>query len=246
MRARLAGTIDNMVMTTSEPLAVDLTEITRAFSQMVADGMPLVSTFEKPRSLRPATLRGEGLTLPMDGNLANLNGRFSVDPGEIQFASSNLLGSMLKVAGGQSSGVAGRRLQPFTFTIASGVVSYDRFALPLGEFTVSTTGKVDLVAQRMDLLVYIPVGAVADDALGAFNIGLGSSLSQLAPGFDGSLPFRLRGPFGSARPEPAIDVFVQEFGSRLINPGNLLERFLPRPGGGGGGGLPFQRGRNGG
>lgn len=245
-RARLAGTIDNMVMTTSEPLAVDLTEITRAFSQMVADGMPLVSTFEKPRSLRPATLRGEGLTLPMDGNLANLNGRFSVDPGEIQFASSNLLGSMLKVAGGQSSGVAGRRLQPFTFTIASGVVSYDRFALPLGEFTVSTTGKVDLVAQRMDLLVYIPVGAVADDALGAFNIGLGSSLSQLAPGFDGSLPFRLRGPFGSARPEPAIDVFVQEFGSRLINPGNLLERFLPRPGGGGGGGLPFQRGRNGG
>ncbi|MEZ6233481.1 MAG: hypothetical protein R3B68_04770 [Phycisphaerales bacterium] len=239
-RARLAGNINNLVLTTSEPLQISLSEITRALSEQLVHGMPLVSTFEKSPSLRPATVRGEGLTLPMDGNLANLNGRFTIDPGEITFSSSNLLGSLLKTAGGQASGVAGRRIQPFTFAIASGVVNYDRFSLPLGEFTISTTGSVNLVDQRMDLLVYLPVGAVADDALGLFNTGLGTRLSQLAPGFDGSLPFRIRGPIGQARPEPALDVFVKEFGSQLVNPGNLIERFLPGQNPGGEGTAPRQ------
>lgn len=244
--ARLAGDINNMVLTTSEPLAISLSEITRAFSQKIAAGMPLVSTFEKPRSLNPATVQGEAITLPMDGNMANLNGRFAVDLGEIQFSSSNLLGSLLKAAGGQASGVAGRRLQPFNFTITSGVVNYDKFTLPLGEFSISTTGKVNLVDNSMDLIVYLPVGAVADDALGMFNIGLGTSLSQIAPGFTGSLPFRIRGPMGTAKPEPALDIFVKDFGSQLVNPGNLLQRFLPGSGGqsgegGGRGGLPFFR-----
>lgn len=241
--ARLAGDINNMVLTSSEPLAIDLSEITKAFSEHLVNGMPLVSTFEKPRSLQPATVRGDAITLPMDGNLANLNGRFAIDPGEIQFASSDILGSILKFAGGQSSGVAGRRLQPFTFTIASGVVNYDKFSLPLGEFTISTSGTVDLVGNRMDLLVYIPVGALADDALGMFNLGLGSALSSIAPGYDGALPFRMRGPLGSARPQPAVDVFVKEFGSQLVNPGNLLPNLLPGSGGNGGGlpQLPFFR-----
>lgn len=238
-RARLAGDINNMVLTTSEPLSVDLNEITKAVSEHFASGMPLISTFEKPRSLQPATVRGDAITLPMDGNLANLNGRFAIDPGELQFTSSGILGSLLKFGGGQASGVAGRRLEPFTFTITSGVVNYDKFSLPLGEFTISTTGSVNLTNNTMDLLVYIPVGAVADDALGLFNVGLGSSLSQLAPGFDGALPFRIRGPMNSARPQPALDVFVKEFGSQLTNPGNLLDRFLrPGSGEGGGNGLP--------
>jgi hypothetical protein len=215
--ARVKGTVHEGRFIADGPGRAELKAITPELGQRMIKGIPILGAFEKRPGQAPAVLTAVKLTAPIDGDMAKLSGQVTFDPGEASFAASTLFGRFLKAGGQREAGTIGRRLQPITITITRGVASYQRFALPLGEFTIDTSGSVDLVSRRVDLVTYVPFGALTDEAAGIFNTGLGSLLGSAIPTIERAtmVPIRITGPFDntSVRPDPGL--FVQNLGSSL-------------------------------
>jgi hypothetical protein len=234
--ARVVGTINNGAFIQNGATTVRLKEITPELGARFTNGNPLIGRFEKSKDQAPAVITCEGLTIPLDKDFTKFNGTLVFDLGEARFAASTLLGKLVKTIGQPGSGEIGRRLQPFTVKIRAGVATYDRFSLPLGEFTLDTSGSVDLVNKSVDLVTYVPFGAVTDEIAGVFNTGLGSLLGSAIPTLEKAtmVPIRITGPFKSTRIRPDPGLLVRNLGAslrpdRLI--GGTIKDFLDKLGG---------------
>lgn len=216
--AKLAGRIEGGVFYSSEaPITARVHEFTQEFAARTFEAaMPLLSNLEKKREDGPAIATVTGLELPIepeidtnaDGkpdapNLRKLNGDIRVELGATRYAASNLLGQVLKATKNKTEGKLFKNFPPLDVQIRQGVASYQKTRFPIGEFEVETRGKVDLAEKQMDLIVYLPLIAVADEVVGVF---------KLAPGLSDvtMLPFRIKGPVGSAVPVPAPDLLAKD------------------------------------
>lgn len=200
-QATLEGAIEEDQFVSRGVGRITIGRITPELSARVFETViPILTRLEKTDQDQPANLDTQGLTIPIDGNLANLNGRLRVDLGTVQFQTSNIIGQLLKASGNRAQGSLGRRVKPFEFVIANGVVAYDRIELPLGEFTLVTRGSVDLVNRTMDIVTYVPILAVADEVV---------KVTQFAPGL-AMIPIRTKGRFGEAKSEIALDRLLDE------------------------------------
>jgi hypothetical protein len=117
-----------------------------------------------------------------------------------------------------------------TVNIDKGVATYERWKLPLGEFTLETQGTVDLVNKRVDVVTWVPVGALTESAAGLFKADLGKILGD-NPATQAAtmLPFRTRGPYGDPnskpRTEPDLDLFAKDV-VKSLRPERLIEKGL--------------------
>jgi hypothetical protein len=214
--AHLRGNIQNGQFIASGPADVVLKEITPDLGSRFIKGLPSVGLLEKRPEDGPATIKATGFTAPLDGDLRKLNGQVVIDLGQARFATGGLFASILKVTGQKGAGEVGRRLEPINVAIKQGVASYDKITIPLGEFTFASRGTVDLVNKQMDVITYIPVGALTDEAAGILNTGAGSVFSRLpAIGPATMIPFRTTGPFHGAEPKLDMQLFLQESGQSL-------------------------------
>ncbi|MEX2217411.1 MAG: hypothetical protein WD749_01515 [Phycisphaerales bacterium] len=236
--SKLAGVIRDGVFVQQGDVSANLSVITPELGQRITKGIPIIGAFEKTTGEAPALVTATGLTAPLDGDLSKLNGKIRFDPGEAVFTTSTAFGKLLKVVGRATGGLVGRKLEPLDVTIASGVVTYDRYTLPLGEFTVQTRGMVDLVRKRLDVVTYVPLGSLSDEVAGVFNTGLGSVLGRAVPGLERAtmVPIRTTGSFDSPETRPDVQLFVKEAGETLLRPeniqqgiGDLLDRLGPKP-----------------
>jgi hypothetical protein len=239
-RAAIRGKVDNGVLIASAPATAELREVTPELSERLVRQLPLVGTFEKRPEDGPATFTATNLTAPLDNDLTKLNGDIVVDFGIARFDTSPAFGAIVKALSARESVQIGRQLEPLHLTIRNGVVSYDRYALPLGEFTIHTRGSVNLTARTLDVITYIPLGAVTDEAAGVFNTGLGGLLGRSVPFLEQAtmLPWRTRGSLSNPSTAPDVSLFLEEAGRNLLNPGGPLTDELKRlledlsPGGG--------------
>jgi hypothetical protein len=237
--ARVAGTIHEGTLITQGQTTATLREVTPELGARLFKGVPLIGSFEKRSQQAPATVMVTNLTLPLDGNLAHLNGDFVFDPGEATFATSNIFGRLLKIAGQPGAGEVGRRVDSFRATVRNGSASYERFTLPLGEFTVDTRGSFDLVNRRLDVVTYVPFGALTDEAAGMLSTGVGRLLGGAIPTIEKAtmVPIRTRGNFDNPSTAPDMEMFVQQAGRTLLRPDQLIggtiqdifDRLNPRP-----------------
>ena len=244
-QATIGGRVENGAFVQSEPTQVTMRIITPSLTQRLGGSLPVVGTLEKRAEDEPGVVRAENLTLPIDGDLSKLNGRVTIDPGIARFTTSGGFQSLLKVAGQRQEGLLGRKIEPFVVNIQRGVLSYDRFGLPLGEFSIETTGSVDLVNRRMDLVTYVPFFALTDEVAGSLSTNLAGAIGQFPGGVDRAtlVPLRTSGSFGAPKTEVATGLFVQQFGKSLLEtPGRLVDDVIrkrledllrPREGGGG-------------
>ncbi len=210
--AAAQGSISNGVFTASAPVKAKLTRITpEASKQFLSKLMPLIENVEKTAEDRPAALDAENLTLPVDGDMTKLNGIVKVDLGTVRFGTSSFLGRVLDVAKVRSKGTAGQRIEPFVMNINRGVAKYDRFKLPLGEFTIETQGTIDLVTRRMDSMVYVPFFAVSKELASVINNDLTAKIAQV-PIIDNltMIPIRVSGSLDNPKTEFAADKFIEE------------------------------------
>jgi hypothetical protein len=225
----LLGDVGEGVLSCPQPVTLSLTEITSGLSGRIVKGLPLLGTFEKGGQDAPAMITATGLTLPLSGDLSKLNGVVQIDPGEARFATSSGFGQLLKFAKLGSGGGAtiGKRLEPLTITVANGVASYPRWRIPLGEFTLETEGRVDLAARRVDVVTWVPFGALADGAAGKFNTGLGSLLGRAAPVLEAAsmMPFRTSGSFDKPETGPDLKLFAETTVQKLA-PDKLIKEGL--------------------
>lgn len=251
--AVVRGTIRDGLFIADGSTGAQVRIITPALGHSLTEGVPLVGSLEKRATDAPATLTTARLEVPTTTekpeDLRRLNGDLTLDLGDVRFETGGSFQSVLKTVGQRDRGTVGRRLQPLRVKITNGVVSYDRFVVPLGEFNIDTEGTYDLVTKRVDFLTWIPAGALADEAAGLFNTGLGGLLGGSVKPIERltMLPWRTSGTVGGELDtKPDLQLFIKTTGQNLIKePGKLIEgglqdllKNLPgsnRPGGGGGG-----------
>lgn len=167
---------------------------------------PLLTSFEKSSDDRPAVVTTRGLVLPMDGNTRLLNGRMTIDPGTMTFATKSFVSKILNSTSNNSMGTIGRRLKPFDVDFENGVARYKDVVIPAGEFDIDTYGKINLNKRTLDVYTLIPLYAAHDNL---------AAIANKVPGVGKAtrLPIRVKGSFED--PEISLD------------PGELL-RTIPR------------------
>src|SRR5690606_38259474 len=174
---------------------------TPELSDMIAPSLPQIARFQKRPEDEPGYVDQQELRFPLDGDLSKLNGELTIALGQAQFQTSSAFSRLLKTVQAESEAMVGRRLDPLVLQMTDGVIKYDRYTIPLGEFNLQASGTIDLPDQRLDVVTWIPIGALTDEAAGMFNTGLGSLLGRAVPEFERltMVPWRTRGRFGDTQ-----------------------------------------------
>lgn len=224
--AAVQGKMDKGSFVTDAPLSVKVTQIQKSLSERLVKGVPITTSLEKTMAELPAMVKGDGLRVPLDNDLSKLAGNFSIDPGELKFKTGGGFSKFLNVLSQKQEGYIGKKLKPLNVNITSGVAKYQRWALPLGEFSIESEGTVDLVNRRLEIYTYVPFGALSDEAAGLYKKSLGNVpvLNELIQAAT-QMPFKTTGSFDDPKTEPDLERFVQEFGKK-IRPDELLKKGL--------------------
>lgn len=180
--------------------------------------LPMLATFEKSGAEEPMRVSTTGLSIPIDGNMQLLNGTMKIDPGTVRFETIRLVARLLEATRNNPRGLLGERLEPFEVVFENGVAKFERFRIPTGEFSFEVSGTVDLVRDRMDVRMYVPLYALSRELAPALSAVPG--LERLT-----MVPVRLAGPTA----QPRVDVDVQTMlleapRSLLDGTGEILDR----------------------
>lgn len=193
-----------------------IVEIRPELVQALSGGLPLVQSIEKARSDDPALINAQQLVLPIDGDISKLSGIVTVDPGVARFTTQSVLGEVISLSGLKTTNEVGKKLEPFVVRFDRGVATYDRFKLPIGQFTTETVGRVDLVNRQMDCVVYIPLGLLTDKAIGLFGGGgLGSKIGVLDKLT--MMPWSVKGSLDNPNIGPDLGLFAKETAGKLLD-----------------------------
>lgn len=217
-KAQLRGDVSNGTFAQSGPISITITEMRRELIDLLSGGLPVIESIQKASTDQPATITAEGLRAPVDGDLTKLNGRLSVDPGVAQFKLNSALGDLIQIAGGKAEGTLGDKIQPFVVNMNRGVLTYDRFTVPVGSFSLDTRGTVDLVGRQIDVITYAPLGALSQKAVGRMNRDLTARLS----GIDKltQIPIVTKGSLDNPSTEPDFGLLLKE---TVSDPGKLID-----------------------
>lgn len=233
-RAEIRGTVKDGLFVVDKTSVVEATQITQAATKRLQKALPLLASLEKTTDDRPARVIFETpIAVPMDGNFDRLNGKLTVDIGTARFGTADLFQRVLAVAQQKTAGEVGRRMPPLKLTMVDGLVSYEPYPLPLGEFKIETQGFINLgskprriregggsqlPAGQLEVLTFIPAGAFAAEAVpGIANLPV-PVVGNLA-----RLPIRTSGQITSPKNDVAIDLVGQNAVNTLLSPGKLLE-----------------------
>lgn len=225
--AGVQGRVENGAFVATAPMTFEITEIRPRLVGMLNNSLPLIASLEKRPEDEPGTVTAENVVVPLDGDPRRLNGVVTVDPGTAYFETRDAFSRFLRVAGQRRAGVVGRRIDSFTVTMRNGELTYDRFRLPVGEFTIETDGTVNLVDRTINIVTYVPFFALTDEAAGTLNIGLAAALGRVLPGAierTTLVPITTRGPLDNPRVSIDVDRFIKEVGQNLLRmPGRLID-----------------------
>lgn len=223
----LRGTVTDGVFVSEKPLDVRVLELTPQMSARFIGVLPLIGVVEKSAKQAPATVVGTDLRVPLDNDLSKLNGDVRVDPGECRFETSGAFKDILGLLNQKTEGTVGRRLDPLDVKLRNGVATYDAWRVPFGSFDVTTEGTVDLVQKQVDVLTWVPFGALSDSAAAAFNNGMGGFLGKASPVIDAltKVPFRTKGPLDKPKTSPDFELAAKSVFKNL-KPEDLIKKGL--------------------
>ncbi|MFG0259965.1 MAG: hypothetical protein ACF8LK_06385 [Phycisphaerales bacterium JB041] len=231
-RAEIRGEVRDGLFIVDKSSLVEATRITGEATKRLQKALPMLASLEKTTDDRPARIIFETpIAVPMDGNMDRLNGKFTVDVGTARFGTAGLFEKVLSVAQMRVAGEVGRRMPPLKITMTDGLVSYEPYALPLGEFKIETQGFINLSSKprqlggsgtlpagQLQVLTFIPAGAFAAEAVpGLSNLPL-PLVGNLA-----KLPIRTSGMISSPKNDIAVDLVGKNAVDSLLAPGKLLE-----------------------
>ena len=191
-------------------------EIAERFSELI----PELLLVEKRPEDGPAVIQTDGVKIPTNGDWSKGQGTATIALGTARFQTTSLLASVLRATGQRQQGRVGQRIDPIRVSMVDGVITYEPFKLPLGDLTIESEGTVNLVANEMNVLVWLPMAALSDEAAGSFNTGLGSLVGRTIPGFGATttVPWRVSGPLDGPSIRPAPQVLIQRRGDQLLGP----------------------------
>lgn len=219
----IQGSIQNNIFTQNGTIEVNVIEVVEPFVKRLAGGLPVVDTIVKTPQDTRGLIKTENLTAPADGkDMSKLNGTITVALGTARFEAVGLFSQLLKITGGRQSGAVGQKIEPFVIKADHGVLTYERFKFPLGEFTVETKGTVDLVNRTVNVVAYVPLFALADETVGLLGGNLLGNLKVLDR--NTLVPIKVSGSMDKPKIEPDVETFVKENAAKLLpDPKKVLE-----------------------
>lgn len=225
-RAGLEGRLENGAFVQTGGITISLNEIRPELIKVLGGSLPVVDSVEKTPKDQPATIDASSLRLPIDGDLTKLSGQVRIDPGILRFTTQPIFGELITALGGKTAGEIGKRMEPFVINMNRGVLTYDRFTLPIGQINMSTRGTVDLVRRNIDVVTYVPLSALSGKALGQLNTGgIAGKLGLIDQ--NTGVPITTRGSLDSPKTELDVGLFFKETGDKLLSdPGKLIEKGL--------------------
>lgn len=100
------------------------------------------------------------LEVPLDGDVSRLKADLEIDIGAVEFDSGSMTLDLLRRFDTPEETIPGL-IEPIISQIRKGVITYDRFAVHIGKYTLVYEGKVDLNTRTVDLRTELPLEALA-------------------------------------------------------------------------------------
>ncbi|MBY0113479.1 MAG: hypothetical protein K2Y21_11695 [Phycisphaerales bacterium] len=218
---QINGEVQNGVLIT--PMLIALRRLDGELSRKAGNLLPTLAEVEKRFEDKQALIQSNRLELPLDGDLRKLNGQVTIEPGEVRFKLSGGLGGFLKRFNAKEEGKALQRLKPLTITCVNGVLSYPRWAFPVGEFNLELEGlAINLPGERIDVVTWVPFGQLADDAGKLFGAIPGISAVGGAINQATMMPFRTSGPLNNPSTKPDLELAGKGL-LRSVSPERVLD-----------------------
>lgn len=214
---QLSGPIENAVFKINNDARAEMGVITDAASRRLLSALfPFLNSFEKTAQDRPAVVTATGLQVPLDGDMRKLNGTVNIDLGTVKFKTDPKLAPLLKAIKARQAGEIGQKVPPFVANITNGVIRYEEVVLPIGDVTMKTYGKVNLVSRKIELIIMVPFAAVSDDL--AATVGRLPFVGDIAV-----VPLKVVGDLGQPRVEFDPELLIKNTLEK--NPiGSILEQ----------------------
>lgn len=224
---------NTLVIEAANPATASLEVTPEMSTTLLRNVNPLL--YDVRKKAGPIAFNAPRLVLPLDGDVSKLGGEFTLDLGQLYVPTQGILGEFLGQLKPRADATEVDRVEtlipPITGRIVKGVLEYDKFIMQSQAFEITTSGKVDLVKRRLDLLASVPL-------IGWKSVF--ADMTKIAPAFltdvPVNVPFYLvvRGPIDKPeiKPDPkgaqrVADEFFKNFGGNLID--NALENiFKPR------------------
>ncbi|CAN5709316.1 hypothetical protein BH11PLA1_BH11PLA1_09370 [soil metagenome] len=217
------------------PLNVSLARFTFGSDKKILGILPLFASIQKTGQgvgpdgktviAEPLTITSSNLAIPVDGDMSKLNGLVNVNVGKLDYIFKRELGEFLDAALFSGSNEAQAPIPPFVVNFERGVATYKDVVLPVRNYSFRMEGRVDLIADTIDAVIYVPTIAASASLLGRINDDLGKGFGKVLPSVlsEGTmLPIRATGPMSNPTYYPDVKLFFQNFGSQLV-PGEILK-----------------------
>lgn len=226
--AKLTGNVANQTFVTKQatPITATITQIVPEFSKKLLKAMPIIGSIEKKSSDKPALLTVSDAAVPLAGDLSKLNAQINLELGDVNWAVSDDLAPLFDAAKLKTQGKAGQRLEPLKVVVASGIATYQSWSLPLGEFKVRTEGTYNLMTKQIDVITWVPAGALAQESIKALRSG---QLAAIAGDtlLKAEVPIRTRGTSDKKQTAIDFDLFAKNM-LKNVKTSDVIEKGLEK------------------
>ncbi len=215
------GSVRDGAFVASAPVRAEVSTISPRLGEMALSTLlPLIGHIEKRTEDGAALVVAEEFTAPIDGDLRRLNGRLTISLGRVRYEAAPFFGKLIRLTDNPTTSLLFNNWPELKVTITDGVATYERVALPMGDFTLETKGTVDLAERTVDIITYVPLSALVREIAEAAGRVPGIRQATL-------IPLRTRGKFGALKTEPALEMILED---QIKNPEGILEDLFKRLG----------------
>lgn len=205
--ATLAGTFDSGAFRSTSPVEITITEVSPGLSAILAGKQPVFGIIEKRAGDQPARFTSQALSVPLAGDMSMLDGDMVIELGEARVALSPSIGKLLKPLTAAEGAAKLLRYEPLNIAARKGVLQLSKWTFPLDQFTFQTQGSIDLVKREVDLITWVPAGALTGETLGAVFKQFGALTGKQLATIDDKVlvPLRTRGSLNSPVTTPEFN-----------------------------------------
>ncbi len=228
--ATLAGTFDPAAFRSTSPVEITITEVSPGLSAILATKQPVFGIIEKREGDQPARFTSSALSVPLAGDMSLLDGDMVIDLGEARVALSPTIAKLLKPLTATEGGAKLLRYPPLNVSARKGVLQLAKWTFPLDQFTFQTQGSIDLVKREVDLITWVPAGALTSETLGAVSQQLNTLTGKSFATIDDKvlIPLRTRGSLSNPSTTPELSGETLDEFKKLA--GRLIEDQLKSKG----------------
>jgi hypothetical protein len=227
---RMTGADQAYHISKEDPLRAQLLVTHELGSRLLRNIHPILADVRTSKEPMRAVVGN--VTLPADKDVSGLNADIDIEIGEVEFDSGSVMLRIMQLAKTDNAHQIQGYIEPIKARIRKGIVTYERFAVRIDQFTMVYTGTINLNTKQVDLHTEIPLEALGKSIheLSGYVDGLvvplvttgklGDTKTQIDPNFN------LAGQAAKAGIQSAIGELLKNNKNVPSNVGNVLDQLL--------------------